>query len=313
MDGIILVNKPKNFTSHDIVARIREFLKVRRVGHFGTLDPLATGLMMVAVGKATRLFPFFSKANKSYRGVMRLGFSTETYDSSGKPTSREIRDYPTKSSVRKAMKKFERAFDQVPPPYSAKKYKGKPLYSLARGKEELELRPTRIFIHFLRLKKYNPPFLEFEVQCSSGTYIRSLAHDLGQSLGCGAHLSELDRITVGNFHLRDCFTLEEIKKLAEEKKIEKFLLPLESLLPEFPKMILDERGSQLARNGNLILAENILKITPAFPSLSTGSSQLDIIFRIFSLEGKFLALAKKRPGENCFHPFLVIDAGGNQK
>jgi len=309
MDGLILVDKPQNLTSHDIVARIRELLKVRRAGHFGTLDPLATGLMIVAMGKATRLFPFFSKADKSYRGVMRLGFSTETYDSTGKPTSREIKSYPSKSSVWKAMKKFEGALEQVPPPYSAKKYKGRPLYSLARGKKEFELRPTRVSIHFLHLKRYNPPFVEFEVRCSSGTYIRSLAHDLGQILGCGAHLSALSRTAVANFHLQDCLTLQEIKKLAEAKKIEKFLLPLESLLPEFPKMILDERGSRLARNGSLILAENVLKIAPTYLSLSTDSSQLEIIFRMFSQEGKFLALAKKTPEKNCFHPFLVIDSG----
>jgi tRNA pseudouridine55 synthase len=313
MDGLILVNKPQNLTSHDIVVRIREFLKVQRVGHFGTLDPLATGLMMVAVGKATRLFPFFSKKDKSYRGVMRLGFSTETYDSTGKPTSREIKDYPTKPSVREAMKKFEGVTEQVPPPYSAKKYKGRPLYTLAREKKEFELRPTRVSIHFLRLKKYNPPFLEFELRCSSGTYVRSLAHDLGQILGCGAHLSELNRTAVGKFHLKSCLTLEEIKKLAETRQIEKFLLPLESLLPEFPKIILDERGEALARNGSLIPAENVLKIAPASPPLPPDSSQLDIIFRMFSRKGKFLALAKRRPEKNCFHPFLVIDSGEKPK
>jgi tRNA pseudouridine55 synthase len=313
MDGLILVNKPQNLTSHDVVARIKQFLKVRRAGHFGTLDPLATGLLVVAVGKATRLFPFFSKANKSYRGAMKLGFSTETYDSTGKPTSREIRDYPTKQAVRKAMKKFEGMSEQVPPPYSAKKYKGKPLYSLAREKKEFELKPARISILLLRLKKYDPPFLKFEVSCSSGTYIRSLAHDLGQILGCGAHLSELTRTAVGSFHLKDCFTLEEIKNLAEAKKAEKFLLPLESLLPEFPKMILDEQGSSLAQNGSLIPAENVLKVIPALRSLSPVSLQLDIVYRMFSREEKFLALAKKLPEKNCFHPFLVIDTRTNPK
>jgi tRNA pseudouridine55 synthase len=307
MDGLILVNKPQNLTSHDIVARIRKLLRVRRAGHFGTLDPLATGLMMVALGKATRLFPFFSKADKSYRGIMRLGFATETYDSAGKSTSTEKKDLPPEKSVRKAMKKFEGQIEQLPPPFSAKKYKGKPLYSLAREKKEFELRPTRIFVHFLHLKKYNPPFLEFEVQCSSGTYIRSLAHDLGQSLGCGAHLSQLTRTRVGNFHLKDCFDLEEIRRLAEADESEKFLLPLESLLPEFPKVILDERGSILARNGNLVFPENVLKIIPASPPLSPASSEPEIIFRMFSLGGKYLALAKKMPKKNCFHPFLVIE------
>ncbi len=313
MDGLILVNKPQNLTSHDIVAEIRKLLKVRRVGHFGTLDPLATGLMMVGLGKATKLFPFLSKAVKSYRGVMRLGFSTDTYDSTGQPTSTEKKDFPTKQSVRKAMKKFEGAIEQLPPPFSAKKYKGKPLYSLARAKKEFELRPARIFIHFLRLKKFKLPFLEFEVRCSSGTYIRSLAHDLGHSLGCGAHLIELTRTGVGNFHLEDCFTLEEIKKLAEVNKAYKFLHPLESLLPEFPKIILDDQGSSSAENGRLIFAENIQKIILPSPSLSTDSSESAVIFRMFNPQGKLLALAKKMPEKNCYHPFLVIDTRQSSK
>jgi len=307
MDGLILVEKPQNYTSHDVVVEIRDILNAKKVGHYGTLDPLATGLMVIAVGKTTRLFPFFSKVDKVYEGQISLGLSTDTYDSTGKPTSQEKNKYPQKENLLKVMKKFEGEIHQIPPPFSAKKYKGKPLYELARGKKEFELRPSQIFIHFFRLIKYNPPFLEFKVHCSSGTYIRSLAHDLGQILGCGAHLSELTRTDVGGFHIKESFTLEKIKLLTERGKIEEFLIPLEFLLQEFPKIILKERGSVLAKNGNMISSENILKIIHDESLISEIPDESKSIFRMFSLGGKFLALAKKVPEKNCFHPFLVID------
>ena len=305
MDGLILVDKPQNLTSHDVVIEIRDILSVKKVGHYGTLDPLATGLILLALGKATRLFPFYSKVSKTYKGRIRLGYSTHTYDSTGYPTSSEKKKYPQKNSLLKFMKKFEGKTHQIPPPYSAKKYKGKPLYELAREKKEYELRPSQVFIHSFLLTGYNPPFLEFIVSCSSGTYIRSLAHDLGQSLGCGAHLCELTRTRVGNFHITESFTIEKIKRLTEEKKIEDFLIPLEYLLIEFPKIILKERGSVLAKNGNMISPENILRILLNEPSDTL--QETESIFRMFSVEGKFLALGKKVPEKNCFHPFLVID------
>jgi len=308
MDGLILVDKPQNPTSHDIVLKIRNILNIKKVGHCGTLDPLATGLMLLALGKATRLFPFFSSTDKVYKGQIRLGFSTDTYDSAGKPTSPEEKNYPLKDILLKAMKKFEGEIQQVPPPYSAKKYKGKPLYALAREKKKFELRPSKVFIHFFQLIRYRPPLLEFKVKCSSGTYIRSLAHDIGQDLGCGAHLSELTRTDVGNYNIKESHTIEEIKGLAEAGRIDEFLIPFESLLPEFPKIILKERGSVLARNGSLISPENIQKAILDESSYSDISPEREKVFRMFSLEGRFLALAKKVPEKNCFHPFLVIDS-----
>lgn len=306
MDGLILVDKPQNFTSHDIVLRIRNILNIKKVGHYGTLDPLATGLMLLALGKATRLFPFFSTTDKVYEGLVRLGFSTDTYDSAGKPTSSEEKNYPQKHNLLKAMKKFEGEIQQLPPPYSAKKYKGKPLYALVRGKKEFELRPSKVFIHFFQLIKYNPPLLEFKAKCSSGTYIRSLAHDLGEGLGCRAHLSELNRTDVGNFNIKESRSIGEIKRLVDAGKIDEFLIPFESLLPEFPKIILKERGSVLVKNGNLVSPENIQKVILDESSSAEISPGREEIFRMFSLEGKFLALAKKVPEKNCFHPFLVI-------
>ena len=307
MDGLILVDKPQNFTSHDIVLKIRDILNIKKVGHCGTLDPLATGLMLLALGKATRLFPFFSNTDKVYKGLIRLGFSTDTYDSAGKPTSSEEKNYPPENNLLKAMKKFEGDIQQIPPAYSAKKYKGKPLYVLARGKKEFELKPSKVFIHFFQLIRYNPPLFKFRVKCSPGTYIRSLAHDIGQSLGCGAHLSELTRTDVGNFNVNESYTIEEIKRLADVGKIDEFLIPLESLLPEFPKIILNERGSVLAKNGNLISPENIQTLILDESSFSDIIPEGERIFRMFSLEGKLLALAKEVPEKNSFHPFLVID------
>ncbi len=307
MDGLILVNKPKGITSHDVVAQIRNILGIQKVGHYGTLDPLAAGLVVVAVGKTTRLFPFYSKKDKTYTGRIRLGYSTDTYDSTGKAMSSESKEYPKKSTLLNAMKKFVGKIEQAPPPYSAKKYKGKPLYELARGKKDYKLRSSKISVYFFDLIQFAPPELEFKVGCSSGTYIRSLAHDLGQRLECGAHLSELSRTTIGEYHLDESLDLDKIKNLNEKGKIEEFLIPVEFLLPEFPKIILNERGSILAKNGNTVFPEYILKIIPDESCVKIISKTKEIPFRMFSVEGKFLALARKSPGKNDFHPFLVME------
>ncbi len=308
MDGLILVNKPPGVTSHDVVAKIRNILGKQKVGHYGTLDPLATGLMVIAVGKTTRLFPFYSKKDKAYSGRIRLGFSTDTYDSTGKPTSPENAEIPQKAALRKAMKKFVGEIEQVSPPYSAKKYKGKPSYELARKKKEFVPRSSQVFIHYFDLIKYTPPEFEFRVGCSSGTYIRSLAHDLGQHVGCGAHLSELTRTAVGDYSLDKSLDIETIRLFNEKGQIDKFLVPLEFLLPEFPKIVLNERGSVLAKNGNRITLEGILKILPDTSSTKDADAEKENLFRLFSLEGKFLAIAKSDPDKKKFHPFLVIDS-----
>jgi tRNA pseudouridine55 synthase len=307
MDGIVLVDKPQQYTSHDVASAIKKILTAKKVGHFGTLDPLATGLLVVAVGKATKFFPFFSKAEKVYKGRIRLGFSTDTYDSSGKPVSEEKKKYPKKENLLKSMKKYEGEFEQIPPAYSAKKYRGRPLYALVRRKKEFELKPIQVFIRYFRLTDYSPPFLEFEVHCSSGTYIRSLAHDLGQSLGCGAHLIELTRTASGDFQLKESHTLEKIKELAEKGKFDEFLIPLERLLAEFPKIVLDERGTALARNGNMVFLENISRTTDADRAFSRPSQWTETFFRMFSPDEKLIAIARRVPDKNGFQPFLVIN------
>jgi len=315
MDGLILVNKPQGLTSHDIVIKIRKLFNIQKVGHFGTLDPLATGLLVVSVGKTTRLSQFFVIKDKTYQGQIRLGYSTDTYDSLGKKTSEIIELYPERNILISEMKKFEGETDQLPPPYSAKKYKGKPLYVYARQKKTIKLKSRKVFINFFRLKNYHSPLINFEVKCSSGTYIRSLAHDLGQNLGCRAHLTQLKRTHVGKFSVENSFTLEEIHGLAQEDKIDSFFLPLEILLPEFPKIILKDQGSVLAQNGNLISSEEILKVFPGeqFPKSQILKYEQARIFKLFTRDGKLIAFARKTPGNNLLHPFLVFGTVDEQK
>lgn len=308
MDGIILVHKPKNLTSHDVVKKVRKILGIKKVGHFGSLDPLATGLLIVAAGKATRLFPFFLKAAKTYTGQTRLGYSTDTYDSLGKPTSIEIKEYPDKEKILEIIKKLRGKILQVPPPFSAKKQQGKPLYVLARNNKKVNLKPNWVTIYSFQMKKYMPPFIDFKVRCSSGTYVRSLAHDMGTILGCGAHLSQLVRTGFGNFSLEESLTLQELEKLKEKEKIKDFLLPLESLLPEYPKIILKEAGADLVKDGNMIFPENIKKIFPDNNLAWSRAAEKETIFKMFNSKGKLLAFARKVPEKNCLHPFLVIDS-----
>jgi len=305
MDGLILVDKPQGATSHDVVARIRRILGQQRVGHFGTLDPLATGLLLVAVGSATRLFPCYSKHDKVYSGEMRLGFSTDTYDAQGKPTSEESGCFPDQGILVEAMKRFVGPLEQVPPPYSAKKVEGKPLYKWARAKKTVRPRASSVVVYAFDLKGYSPPFVRFDVHCASGTYVRSLAHDLGQTLGCGAHLAGLRRLSVGGYGIGEALSLEEIEKLAGEGNREGFLLPLESLLPEAPKAVLSEPGCRRLQKGSPLPAEFVLKLIPAVPS-SPPAAECSQAYRLFSLEGRFLALAKPVEGKKAFLPFLVL-------
>jgi tRNA pseudouridine55 synthase len=176
-EGLILVNKPAGLTSHDIVLRIRDILQLSKVGHFGTLDPIATGLLLIAVGKATRFFPFYSKMDKSYHGTIRLGWATSTYDTEGEPITEEVTSFPAQEKIEAALQSFSGRISQLPPLFSAKKFKGKPLYYLARNQKKVERQPIEVEIYRFQLIDYQPPFLEFKLDCSSGTYVRTLAHD----------------------------------------------------------------------------------------------------------------------------------------
>jgi len=311
MDGLILIDKPRYCTSHDVVAEIRRILNFKKVGHFGTLDPLATGLLLVAAGKVTKLFSMFSREDKGYRGRIRLGFATDTYDAAGEPITPESADLPDRTNLLEAMKRFEREFLQLPPPFSAKKFQGKPLYKFAREKKQVDLRPSRITIRRFHLERYAPPDIDFEVVCTSGTYIRSLAYDLGRELGCGAHLAGLMRTAIGPYTLEASFSLEKIRKLAGEGRIQDFLTPLEALFPQIPKIILKEPAAWALQKGGLVASEGIHKILNSDALSSPRPEGREVIFSLFSMEGKFLALARRSPEESPrsgLIPFLILSS-----
>jgi len=308
MDGLILVYKPKGMTSHDIVIRIRTILGIKKVGHFGTLDPLATGLLLVAVGKATKLFPYYLYLAKTYSGRIRLGIATDTYDSEGKPVSKESKMYPEEDFLLENMKTFRGEIEQVPPPYSAKKYKGEPLYKRVRSKKEYKLKSNKVIIHYFKLKNYCPPYMDFDVKCSSGTYIRSIAQDLGQKLGCGAHLDQLERTEIGEYHISKSYILEKIEKMFSLGQASQFLHPIEDLLPELPKIVVNDSTASLVRSGSYFFPDSLSISFSAIEDATSEHVKRPDIFRIFDSHGKLLAFAKKKAGDNSLHPFLVFDS-----
>src|SRR5215470_16701167 len=226
MHGILIIDKPERKTSHDIVNAIRKKFGTSKVGHFGTLDPMATGVLPVAIGKATRLAQFITNSPKIYEGEIRLGFSTNTYDREGAPTGEEKPIERDIGDIEAAVRSLTGTIDQTPPPFSAKKIGSVPSYKFARKNRPVELSPVKVQIEQFEIMALNPPLLSFRVVCSPGTYIRSLAHDLGQRLGCGAHLNRLRRTRSGDFDIGHAISLDICSAV--------HLTPLESLLHCLP-------------------------------------------------------------------------------
>ncbi len=213
IDGLLVVNKPAGITSHDVVQRVRRWAKQRRVGHLGTLDPLATGVLPLALGEATKLSQLLTHGRKVYCGEIELGVETTTYDREGEEVSRVEGPWPARDALEKALEPFRGAIEQVPPAYSALKRGGETAYRRARRGEDVQLEPRPVTIYRLELRAYAPPRVELEVECSAGTYLRSLAHDLGQSVGTGGHLSELCRARSGPFLIEHAIALDDLEGL----------------------------------------------------------------------------------------------------
>ena len=230
LDGVLLIDKPTAHTSHDVVARLRGILRMRRIGHAGTLDPMATGLLVMLVGKATRISQYLMSVDKEYTGTIRLGASTNTQDAEGEVL--ETRPVPplTEADVRAALNGFLGDQYQMPPMFSAIKIAGKALYKSARAGEEVAREPRFIRISQYDLLRWESPEIDFRVLCTKGTYVRTLAHDLGQKLGCGAHLSALRRIASGNLNVSRAVTLEQLQKMSTPE-IEKILIPAYEAAP----------------------------------------------------------------------------------
>ncbi|MFN2111249.1 MAG: tRNA pseudouridine(55) synthase TruB [Anaerolineae bacterium] len=251
MNGFLIVNKPTGMTSHDVVNAVRRMAGTRRVGHTGTLDPMATGVLVLALGAATRLVRFIDGSDKAYRATLRLGETTTTYDADGEIVER----YPVTASaaeIEAALANFRGAIDQVPPMYSAIKVKGQKLYKLARQGKEIARAPRPVTIHRLDVLAWALPDLTIDVVCSAGTYIRSLAHDLGQTLGCGAHLIALTRIAAGKFRLEEAHTLEALRALAETERLAEALLPPQTALAGLPVIILTPEQEQAVGYGQTL-------------------------------------------------------------
>jgi tRNA pseudouridine55 synthase len=302
MDGLILVRKPVSATSHDVVAALRKILGQPKIGHFGTLDPLASGLLLAAAGKATRLFPFYAKLDKIYEGRIRLGFSTDTYDAEGRPTSPECAVTPFRDAVEDALRQFEGDIVQIPPPYSAKKVDGKPLYVYARRQTPVEGRPFPVRVDAFHLRRFDAPFFDFVVYCGSGTYIRTLAHDLGQKLGCGAHLAQLVRTGIGEFRIEDALTLEQIRDFYLSGSPAGFLRPMETVLPSLPRINLNEEGVQRIRNGRPVSSDHLA----APDGLPDRPAEPETVVRLFGPDGRLIALAKRGVLPKQYAPFLVL-------
>jgi len=217
IDGLLTIDKPEGMTSHDVVQRVRRWSKQRRVGHLGTLDPLATGVLPIALGEATKLSKLLTHGDKVYRGRIRLGIETATYDREGEVTATSEGPWPDAAQLEQGLAAFRGEIDQVPPPYSAVKRDGEAAYAKARRGEEVTLEPRRVTLHRVDLLTYEAPALEIEVHCTAGTYLRALAHDLGRALGCGAHLSELVRTRSGPFDLTQAVKLDDLDSLGPER------------------------------------------------------------------------------------------------
>lgn len=211
MDGLLVIDKPGGFTSHDVVARVRKILKQRSVGHLGTLDPIATGVLPIVVGRMTRLMQFYTSAEKAYEGEIRFGFATDTYDAAGEPAGPAVPVQFKLEELRNSARQFLGVIDQMPPPFSAKKISGVPAYKLARKKKEVELQPVKVEVKEFEILSLGEGRARFHARVASGTYLRSIAHDLGQQLGVGGHLGSLRRTMVGEFELGDAVRLEELE------------------------------------------------------------------------------------------------------
>lgn len=238
ISGLILVDKEKGPTSHDIVDKVRKILGIKQVGHAGTLDPFATGLLIIGVGKATRLLEYLQGETKKYIVKMKLGIITDTFDITGKV----MEEHPitvSEEDINTVINSFVGTYKQIPPAYSAKKYQGKKLYELAREGKMINLPPREVTIYEINKVKINIPYVEFEAKVSAGTYIRSLCMDVGYTLGCGATAVELRRIQVGKFRVEDSISIEFDK--VDRAKLEKHTIPMEKIL-DYPKIVVDDKN-----------------------------------------------------------------------
>ncbi len=279
MDGIFIIDKPAGMTSHDVVNAIRARLSVAKAGHLGTLDPMATGVLPVSVGKATRFGRFIPNSPKEYIGEIRFGFSTNTYDREGTPTSEERVLLSSAKDVEGVIRSLTGKLSQIPPPFSAKKIGGVPSYKLARKNRPVQIAPIQVEVYEFEMLRFEPPVITVRVVCSPGTYVRSLAHDLGRTLGSGAHLTALRRTRSGDFRLEHAVPLQRVSTSD--------LIPMSRLLESWPRIEVSGAEEMRVMHGNQI----------------PGDADAEFA-RIFNKKGEFIAVAAVENG--WVRPRLVL-------
>ncbi len=311
-DGALVINKPQGRTSHDMVDAVRHLAGFRQIGHLGTLDPLATGVLVLLLGKATRLVRFYTGRRKRYTAGFRFGFATNTYDSEGEAQGQDTAPALDRAQLEAFAAEAMGRFAQMPPLFSAKKVHGRPAYELARKNVEFELKPAEVEIFEYRLMDIEGSTARFTIECSSGTYVRSLAHDMGKRLGCGAHLTEISRTAVGEFSIEQAIAIEEIAEASRAGRLKDLIIPLENLLPSYPRAnvlpILEKR----VRHGGKFNV-TVSQVQPGHIELPPGATtHLDTDLaqpprlRVFSQESKLLAIAEAVV-PRTYQPIVVFD------
>jgi tRNA pseudouridine55 synthase len=291
--GILVLDKPAGWTSHDAVAKVRRIADTKKVGHLGTLDPLATGVLPLVIGRATRLAQFYTSDTKGYTATIRFGFATNTYDRDGEATTTPQEVVLDRARVESLLASFRGELNQVPPPVSAKKINGVPAYKLARQNVEVELKPVPIQVHRLEIEHMEGALLRVAVDCSSGTYIRSIAHELGVLHGCGAHIEELRRTHSGEFRLEQAHTLESLQAMADEGRFAAALIQGRELLPRMPHEAVDDLTEAQIRQGR------------DFRTSPFRISQAARLIKAINRDGQLIAIAEQRL-PNLYHPILVL-------
>jgi tRNA pseudouridine55 synthase len=292
MNGVLVIDKPAGLTSHDVVNRVRRLLGQRSVGHLGTLDPMATGILPLVLGNMTRLAQFYTHSAKAYEGMIRFGFATDTYDSEGEPTGPAQTVSLAREKVTAAAARFLGVIEQVPPPFSAKKIHGVPAYKLARRKKEIDLKPVTVEIKEFEIVEVESDLARFRARVAAGTYMRTVAHEMGQMLGCGAHLASLRRTAVAEFTLADAHTLEEVAEAIEQAPADELFVHPRKLLPALPAVTATEEDAARIRVGRAV---NLAELSRA-PQV-----------KVFAGQRELIAIATRIAG-TLFHPRIVLVA-----
>lgn len=293
MNGAIVVDKPAGCTSHDVVNRMRRIAQTRRIGHLGTLDPLATGVLPLLLNRATRLAQYFKRNDKKYEALVRFGVRTDSFDRDGNVTETHQGFKLIRDEVEDALEGYRGTFLQTPPPVSAKKVNGVPAYKLARKNVLVELAPVEVTVHSLELTELFADTARITVHCSGGTYVRSIADDLGQRLGCGAIVEELRRTASGDFTAEQSYTLEALEQLVGDGRLEEAFIPASRLLPEIPAEMVDALTAGQIRQGRDFRVS---------PFRSRGAERL---VRAITREGELVAIGEAIL-PNVYHPVLVL-------